>query len=123
MIHDSWGICGTRPVGSASVLVLLLLSGCASPPVATHAPPPDLQFASSGALDLPRDCEPVAGAVYRTNYLVRPDGQVVEASPASGTGCVQEALRRWVESFRYLPLAGPVTATIDWMAVTGSRGG
>jgi hypothetical protein len=122
MIHESRAAGGSRLVGLASAVVLLLLTGCASSPGSMPPPPPELELVAAGVLELPLGCEPAAGAVYRTNYLVSQDGRVAQAVPESGPGCVQDAMRRWVESFQYLPPAGPVAATIDWMAVTGARG-
>ena len=57
------------------------------------------------------------------SYLVERDGRVADTASDSGVGCVQDALRQWVESFQYAPLAAPLPATIDWMAVTAARGG
>ena len=105
----------------AVAAAVLLVAGCAT---TVGRPPasPELQLLGSAPLALPADCDPVAGEVYRTRYLVQPDGRVAEADAESGSGCVQEALRRWVESFRYAPVAGPIATTIDWMAVTATRG-
>lgn len=100
----------------------LLLAGCESMP--TRAPAaPELQLVAAGELALPGGCEPSPAAVYRVSYVVEPDGRVAGAASDSGSGCVQDALRHWVESFQYAPLAEPVPAAIDWMAVTARRGG
>ena len=103
-------------------LVIVLLAGCASAPGTKQPPGPELQLLSADVLALPSGCEPAGGKVYRTRYVVQPDGRVTGATPESGTGCVQDALQRWVETFQYRPLAGPVPATLDWMAVTARRG-
>ncbi len=100
---------------------LVLLAGCASVP-STKPPESELQLQSADVLALPSNCEPTDGKVYRTRYVVQSDGHVAGATPESGTGCVQDALLRWVETFQYRPLAGPVPATLDWMAVTAQRG-
>jgi len=100
----------------------LLLTACVLMP--SHAPvAPELQLVAAGELSLPGGCEPSPGSVYRVSYFVEPDGRVAGAASDSGAGCVQDALRYWVESFQYAPLAGPLPATIDWMAVTATRGG
>ena len=100
----------------------LLLGGCVSTRV---APPPDaeLQLLEAGALEIPPGCEPARGAVYRTAFLVQPDGRVDSVASESGSGCVQEALRQWVATFRYRPVAEPTAAVLDWMGVTAARGG
>lgn len=107
---------------ATAVCAGLLLAGCVSMP--TRAPAaPELQLVTAGDLSLPGGCQPASGAVYRVSYVVRPDGRVASAASDSGVGCVQDALRHWVESFQYAPLAVPLPATIDWMAVTAARGG
>lgn len=109
-------------LASVACLGMVLLAGCAAV-LGTQSPPePELQLQSADVLALPGNCEPTDGKVYRTGYVVQPDGRVVGATPESGAGCVQDALLRWVESFQYRPLAGPVPATLDWMAVTARRG-
>lgn len=100
----------------------LLLAGCGSLPA--QAPEaPELQLVVAGKLEFPGGCEPSPGAVYRVRYVVEPDGRVAGAASDSGAGCVQAALRRWVESFQYAPLPGARPATLDWMMVTAARGG
>lgn len=100
----------------------LLLVACGSLPTGAPAAP-ELQLVAAAELSLPGGCEPSSGTVYRVSYVVEPDGRVADAAADSGAGCVQDALRRWVESFQYRPLAGPLSATIDWMAVSAVRGG
>lgn len=100
----------------------MLLAGCAATPPPTTPTAPELQLLTAGALELPRGCEPAAGAVYRTHYVVQADGRVTGIASGSGSGCVQHALQQWVESFQYRALAEPTLATIDWMAVTARRG-
>lgn len=98
----------------------LLLAGCVSTkPVSPGAP--DLQLLEAGTLEIPPGCEPARGVVYRTAFLVQPDGRV--DAVASGSGCVQEALRQWVATFRYRPVAEPTAAVLDWMDVSAARGG
>jgi len=107
---------------AATALCTGLLAGCGSMPARTPAAP-ELRLVTAGELSLPGGCEPSSGAIYRVSYVVEPDGRVASAASDSGVGCVQEALRHWVESFEYAPLAVPLPATIDWMAVSAARGG
>lgn len=109
-------------LAGVACLGLVLLAGCAGAPGTKPPPEPELQLLGAGALALPDDCEPTSGKVYRTRYVVQSDGRVAGATPESGAGCVQDALLRWVETFQYRPLAGPVPATLDWLAVTVRRG-
>jgi hypothetical protein len=108
-------------LAGVACLGIALLAGCAAAP-GTKPSEPELQLLSAGVLLLPDDCEPAGGKVYRTRYVVQADGHVTEAMPESGAGCVQDALLRWVETFQYRPPAGPVPATLDWLAVTAQRG-
>jgi len=101
----------------------VLLAGCATTRDSRTTAPPPPQLLSSAALDLPGDCAPPQGAIYRTRFVVQPDGGVAHAASESGDGCVQQALREWVSSFRYTPVADAVPMVIDWMEVTASRGG
>lgn len=55
--------------------------------------------------------------------MVQPDGRVLEATSESGDGCVQQALREWVSSFRYASVPDAMPMVIDWLEVTASRGG
>ena len=115
-----------RPVRAALAACafgIVLLAGCATTTdIRTTAPPPP-QLLSSATLELPRDCAPPRGAIYRTRFVVQPDGGVAQTVSESGDGCVQQALREWVSSFRYTPVADAVPMVIDWMEVTASRGG
>jgi len=101
----------------------VLLAACASAPPREAGPPPvpSPQLVSAGALDLPRDCRPEPGVVYRTTYTVQPDGHTTGIESAPGTGCVQDALGRWVTTFRYRPGEAPVQEALDWMIVTATR--
>jgi len=103
---------------------LLAVAGCA-PLTRERAPPPPapLQLLGAESLELPKGCEPVRGQVYRTNYVVQPDGRVTDTASGGGDGCVEEALRAWVSSFRYGPIDAEMPVVIDWIAVTATRGG
>jgi hypothetical protein len=103
---------------------LLAVAGCA-PLTRERAPPPaaPLHLLGAEALELPKGCEPVQGRVYRTRYLVQPDGRVTDTASSSGDGCVEQALRAWVSSFRYGPVEAEMPVVIDWIAVTATRGG
>jgi hypothetical protein len=100
------------------------LAACASGAErgARERPAPSPQLVSSAALDLPGDCQPEPGVVYRTTYTVQPDGHVSGVASAPGARCVQDALGRWVSTFRYRPGEVPVPQALDWMFVTASRG-
>jgi hypothetical protein len=115
----------TRRRGVVLVAVLLLaVAGCAPLPREPAAPPPPpLQLLGAGPLELPTGCEPAAGRVYRTNYVVEPDGRVTGTASDDGDGCVEKALRAWVGSFRYGPIDTRMPVVIDWIAVTATRGG
>ena len=104
----------------------LLVAGCVSPTVRgpqAQPPIPELQLLDTGPLEIPRGCEPARGAVYRTRFVVQPDGHVADVASESGSGCMQDTLRQWVSTFQYRPTIGPTPTVIDWMRVTASRGG
>lgn len=109
-------------MAAVAVAAGLLLAGCVATRPAT-APAPELQLLEAGSLEIPPDCEPTPGAVYRTAFVVQPDGRVAGVASESGSGCVQEALRQWVATFRYRPVDEPTTAVLDWLGVTAARGG
>lgn len=100
----------------------LLLGGCVATSV-TPPPAPEPQLLEAGTLQLPPGCEPARGAVYRTAFVVQPDGRVEAVASESGSGCVQEALRQWVATFQYQPVTAPTAAVLDWMGVTAKREG
>jgi hypothetical protein len=102
----------------------LLLAGCVSSTVQVspaHPPAPTLQLLDTGPLEIPRGCEPARGAVYRTSFVVQPDGSVTDAASESGDGCVQSALQQWASTFVYRPASEPTATVVDWMYVTASR--
>jgi hypothetical protein len=112
--------------GSAVAVLIVSVAGCSALPgqrAAEAIPPVELRLLSAGALDLPSDCEPASGAVYRATYLVGQDGRVGDVRAESAPACVRNALVEWVAGFRYAPPGAPVPATIDWMAVVAQRGG
>jgi hypothetical protein len=112
------GLCGAVLASSCA----LLLAGCVSPTSRVAEPPaPPLQLLGTGSLEMPRGCEPAGGAMYRTRFVVQPDGRVADAASESGEGCVQSALRQWVSTFEYRPPREPTPTVIDWMQVTASR--
>jgi hypothetical protein len=112
------------PFGALAVAALV--AGCVTRPdtaPSVHVAAPALELLAAGTFELPRGCEPAGHAVYRTRYVVREDGRVADAASESGAGCVQQALERWVATFRYRPPAEVEPAVIDWMSVTARRGG
>ena len=106
-------------------VTLLAMAGCAPLPREPAATPPaPLHLLGAESLELPEGCEPVQGRVYRTRYVVQPDGRVTDTTSSSGRdGCIEEALRAWVSSFRYGPIDSEMPVVIDWIAVTAARGG
>lgn len=107
--------------GKWIVGAFLLVAGCASGPSQPAAPP--LELVSAGTLVLPPQCEPGNGVVYRTAFVVQPDGQVAGVVSESGAGCVQQALQDWVGTFQYRPVGRPTSAVLDWIGVSAARGG
>ena len=104
---------------------VVLLAGCASQTAQAPAMRPpvlELQLLDAGTLEIPRGCEPAHGKVYRTRFTVEADGGVAAIVSDSGPGCVQDALRRWVATFRYRPVTAPLPATLDWLDVPARRG-
>lgn len=121
---NSTGLESKTARGGLTLLALAgLLAGCAAPPARGPVPPPALELLGAGPLELPRDCQPRPAAVYRTSFVVQTDGRPSRIVSESGEGCVQEALRRWVATFEYRPVAESTPATVDWMSVTARRGG
>ena len=110
-------------LAAAPAVWLLALGGCASLTQEVAVPTPPPASLSAAQLELPTDCEPASGTVYRTSYVVGTDGRVANAASPTGDGCVERALREWVTSFRYEPVAASMPVVIDWIAVTASRGG
>ncbi len=107
-----------------ALTVLLLVAGCSPSSVRTSpAQPPvaSAQLIDTGPLEIPNGCEPRPGAMYRTSFVVQPDGRVSDTVSESGDGCMQLALRQWVSTFAYQPMSEPTPTVFDWMCVTGSR--
>jgi hypothetical protein len=104
-----------------ALIVATAFAGCAS--TTPSVPVAPLELVDLAPVVLPLDCEPRRGVVYRTAFVVQPDGSVAQVAAQSGTGCVQQALQDWVATFRYRPVAEPTPTVIDWIAVTARRGG
>lgn len=103
---------------------VLLVAGCVSSTIRTPPTQPPVaapRLLDTGPLEIPNGCEPRPGAMYRTSYIVEPDGRVSGAVSESGDGCMQLALRQWVATFAYQPTSQPTPTVFDWMCVTGSR--
>jgi hypothetical protein len=98
-------------------------AGCSGPAAVSRLPEPDLQLLESGTLELASDCRPRAGDVYRAQFDVRADGTVDRIRTTGSEACANDALTRWVASFRYNPRAGSVETVVDWMLVEAPRGG
>jgi len=104
-----------------ALLGLSLLSGCVAPALAPAPPAPELQLLGAAELTIPRGCEAMSGAVYRTHFNVQRDGRVSDAASESADDCVQQALRTWVTTFNYAPLHEATPVAFDWMIVTAAR--
>lgn len=114
--------CRWLQIPAVALAAGMVLAGCVSAPVVSPLAP-ELQLLEAGTLAIPPGCEPERGAIYRTAFVVQPDGRVEFVAAESARGCVQEALREWVSTFRYRPVAEPTAAVLDWMGVTATRGG
>jgi hypothetical protein len=123
-VHMSSRGAATQTLRSSLTLLALagLLAACAAPPARGPVPPPDVELLGAGPVELPRDCQPQPDAVYRTSFVVEADGRPSRIVSESGEGCVQEALRRWVSTFEYRPVAESTPSTVDWMGVAAKRG-
>lgn len=104
----------------ALAVIVVTSAGCAAVRPVPTSPPP-VQLLDAAELTLPDNCAVAPGTVYRTLFEVEPDGRVRAPRSESGDGCVQQALRDWVTTFSYAPLAAPTSVAFDWMAVTASR--
>ncbi len=120
MILPTMGETSMRLITMALV-VATALAGCAT--TAPSVPGAPLELVDLAPVVLPPGCEPGRGVVYRTAFVVQPDGSVTQIAAQSGTGCVQQALQDWVATFRYRPVAESTPTVIDWIAVTARRGG
>jgi hypothetical protein len=111
---------------SVALAVLAVAGGCQTSSVSVApAPPPPVTLLEAAPLTLPSACAVPAGQPYRMSYEVGTDGRAarVEAiTPPDAPACLQEALRTWIASFRYTPLARSETLTSDWMLVSARRG-
>jgi hypothetical protein len=106
----------------AVTLAVAALAGCASQPAGDRAAverPPELL--SAGDLELPSDCAPIPGVVYRTDYVVGEGGSVDRVERVEGPACLQAALAGWVRTFRYAPGTPPAHSTVDWMATVARK--
>ena len=102
----------------------LLAAGCVSPTLRTPPAQPPIaapQLVDTGPLEIPNGCEPRPGAIYRTSFVVQPDGRISDTVSESGDGCMQVVVRQWVSTFAYRPISEPTRTVFDWMCVTGSR--
>jgi hypothetical protein len=56
------------------------------------------------------------------DYSVQVDGSVADLSVSEAPACARDALRAWVNSYRYAPQSQPVATGFAWMRVIGERG-
>jgi hypothetical protein len=111
------------PAFAALAAVALLTTACSGPSAVSRLPVPDPQLIQSGSLQLASDCKPRAGEVYRAEFDVQADGRVGNIRTTGSAACANEALARWVETFRYNTRSEPVGAAVDWILVEAPRGG
>jgi hypothetical protein len=109
------------------VFCALTLAAACQPMVRPVAPSPEppARLLDAGRLELPTDCVVSAGRTYRMSYTVGTDGRTGSLgaiTPPDAPTCLQAALKSWVASFRYAPLAQTQPLTADWMLVTAPRG-
>jgi hypothetical protein len=109
-------------VFAALAVAALLTTACTGPSAVTRLPAPDPQLLESGVLQLASDCRPRTGEVYRAEFDVQPDGRVGNIRTTGSTACANEALARWVASFRYNTRESPIGTAVDWMLVEAPRG-
>jgi hypothetical protein len=105
------------------VFAAALVAACSGPSAVTRLPAPEPQLLESGVMQLARECKPQAGEVYRAEFDVQPDGRVGNIRTTGSAACANEALARWVETFRYNAREAPVSTAVDWMLVEAPRGG
>jgi hypothetical protein len=113
-----------KPSRRGAVMALIAataLAGCAT--TAPSVPVAPLELMHSGPVVLPGNCVPGRDVIYRTAFVVQPDGRVAQIAAQSATGCVQQALQDRVAAFQYRPVAEAMPTVVDWMAVTATRGG
>jgi len=109
------------------VFCALVLAAACQPMVRPVAPSPEppARLLDAGRLELPTDCVVSPGRTYRMSYTVGTDGRTGSLgaiTPPDAPACLQAALKSWVASFRYAPLAQTQPLTTDWMLVTAPRG-
>jgi hypothetical protein len=107
---------------AALAVAALLTTACSGPSAVSRLPVPDPQLLESGALQLASDCKPRAGEVYRAEFDVQPDGRVGNIRTTGSATCANEAIARWVETFRYNTRESPIGTAVDWMLVEAPRG-
>jgi hypothetical protein len=123
-VTRSWRGWTGRVAGMVGALVLA--AGCQpmvrpTPP----APEPPARLLDAARLELPADCAVPAGRPYRMSYTVETDGRTAglgAVTPPDAPACLQNALKAWVASFRYAPVAHAEPVTSDWMLVSARRG-
>jgi hypothetical protein len=99
---------------------LAVLSGCQ---VAPTVPPraASLELIDFRPLALAQGCEAAGGSVF-VEFTVLADGRTDNIQTPAAPACVQEALRAWIGSLRYVPPASATDTGIEWLLVTARRG-
>jgi hypothetical protein len=106
-------------ISSGLVASLGLLSGCHTAPVRPIPPAP--QLLAAAPLQLPNDC--AASGSFVVQFAVHENGATGNIQPPAAPACLQAALTSWVASFRYVPQPDETSMSIEWLMVTGKKGG
>jgi hypothetical protein len=113
-------------VHRATVACLVVLAtGCQTMTGPTAPLPPPTQLLDAARLQLPATCTVPTGQPYRMSYVVGTDGRtggLGTVTPPDAPACLRDALKAWVASFRYAPIAQAEPVTADWMLVSARRG-
>lgn len=104
-----------------SVIVLsaaLTVTACQT--TAPRAVPPALQLVNSQSLELPDACQATGSVIV--DFTVLRNGDTGNIRPAAAPECVQQALTAWVASFKYAPVTGDTSTSVEWLLVQARKG-
>ncbi len=113
----------------SSASIAILLSACHGlPPAGTAAsksPAPVIPdkprlLLSSQPLQLARDC--VSTQSVAIDFVIDGNGHTSNIEIPPAPACLQQALRDWVSSFKYVPRATAESSSVEWLLVTAPRG-
>jgi hypothetical protein len=100
----------------AIAATLFVLGACRTLP---PPPPIPLQLLSSQPLLLAADCEASASIVV--DFMIDASGSTSNIAVPAAPACLQQALRAWVASFKYVPLPDAKASHIEWLLVKAPR--